>query len=576
MQTTELIAVARGERPADLVLRGGRLIDVLAGEVRRADVAVAGGLIAAVGEPYEGEEVVDLDGAHLAPAFIDGHIHVEGTLLTPFELARTVCARGTGTLVADPHEIGNVHGVDGVLWMLENGAGAPADVLYTAPSCVPASPLETSGARIGPAEIERLLDTDGVIGLAEVMDFPAVIAGGEEILTKIGAAAARGLPIDGHAPGLGGAELAAYVAAGPGSEHEATSEREGAEKLRAGMRLMLREGTVARDLRALLGALTPANSRRCMMVNDDVSVADLLVRGHLDHHLRLAVGAGVDPVTAIRMVTLNPAEWFGLGDRGAIAAGRRADLAVLADLSGFEAVRTYHRGHLVAADGRCLLEPRAARLPPPSVSVDWGRVELSAPAQPGDRARVIEVTDGAIVTGAGEVEAPTGGGRLAADPGRDLALLCTVERHHRSGRAATGLARGLGLRAGALGSTVAHDHHNVILAGVDRAELELAGRRLTEIGGGFVAVRDGAVLAEVPLPIAGLMSAEPAAEVAATHRAAIAAARELGSELADPFMTLSFLGLEVIGELKLTDLGLVDVGRFELVDAVLPAPGPGS
>ena len=569
MDRRELIAVARGERPADLVLRGGRVVDVLGGEIERADVAIAGDLIAAVGNGYDGRRVEELGGAYLAPAFIDGHIHVEGSLLTPFELARTVCPRGTGTVIADPHEIANVHGADGVEWMLEAASDAPAEILFMAPSCVPASPLETAGAELGPEAVERLLDRDAVIGLAEVMDFPGVVAGEPGPLAKIDAARRRGMPVDGHAPGLSGAELAAYVAAGPGSEHEATSAAEAREKLAAGMYLMLREGTVARDLRALLPALTPESSRRCMLVNDDVSVIDLLDRGHLDHHLRLAVAAGVDPLTALRMVTLNPAEWFGLGDRGALAPGRRADLAVLDDLSGFGVLRTYRGGQVVAADGACLVEPREVDPPGPSVSVDWERVSLGMPIEPGRRVRVIEVSDGAIVTGAGEAEAPTRDGELAADPARDLALLCTIERHRGSGRAGVGLARGLGIETGALGSSVAHDHHNLIVAGSSREQVAAAGRRLCEIDGGFVVVRDGAVLAEVPLPIAGLMSPDPAPEIAARHRAAIAAARELGSELADPFLTLSFLGLEVIGELKLTDLGLVDVGRFELVELAL-------
>ena len=330
MDRAELIAVARGDRPADLVLRGGRLVNVLSAEVHEADVAIAGGLVAGVGEGWEGGEVVELEGAFVAPAFIDGHIHVESTFLAPFEFARVVSARGTGTVVSDPHEIANVHGVEGVRWMLAEARGAPADVLAMASSCVPASPLETSGARLGLAEIEELLELEGVIGLAEVMDFPAVIAADPELAAKIAAAAGR--PVDGHAPGLSGRELSAYVAAGPGSEHEATTVEEAREKLRQGMRVMLREGTPARDLAALLPLVSDRTSRRCMFVNDDVSVTDLLERGHLDHHLRLAVAAGLDPVIAVQMVTLNAAEWFGLADRGALAPGRRADVTVLRDL----------------------------------------------------------------------------------------------------------------------------------------------------------------------------------------------------------------------------------------------------
>ncbi len=567
MDRRELIAVARGDRPADLVLRGGRLVNVLAGEVHEAEVAIAGGLVAGVGEGWEAREAVDLEGAFVAPAFIDGHIHVESTFLAPFEFARVVSARGTGTVVSDPHEIANVLGVAGVRWMLEEARGAPADVLAMASSCVPASPLATSGAQLGVAEIEELLALDGVIGLAEVMDFPAAIAAEPELMAKIAAAAGR--PVDGHAPGVSGRELAAYVAAGPASEHEATTIPEAREKLRQGMRVMLREGTPARDLAALLPLVSDRNSRRFMLVNDDVSVTELLERGHLDHHLRLAVAAGLDPATAVQMVTLNVAEWFGLADRGALAPGRRADVAVLADLEAFEVLRAYHGGALVAREGESLVPAREPAASPPSVKVDFDRLRLGTPAAPGAKARVIELVPGAIVTTAAEAEAPVTAGALAADPGRDLAKLCVIERHSGRSGSAVALVRGFGLRAGALGSSVAHDHHNLIVAGTSDAEIELAARALAEIDGGLVVVSGEDVVASVPLPIAGLMSSLGAAEVSVRHRTALAAARELGSPLEDPFMSLSFLGLEVIPELKLTDLGLVDVGAFELVDSVV-------
>ncbi len=511
MDRSALIEVARGDRPADLLLRGGRLVNVLSSEVYDADVAIAGGRIAGVGEGWDAEEVVDLDGAFVAPAFIDGHIHVESSFLAPYEFARVVSARGTGAVVSDPHEIANVLGVAGVRWMLDAARGAPADILVMASSCVPASPLETSGARLETAEIEELLGLEGVIGLAEVMNFPGVIAGDSGLAAKVAAAGQR--PVDGHAPGVSGRDLAAYVAAGPGSDHEATTLEEAREKLRAGMRVMIREGTPARDLEALLPLITPESSRRLMFVNDDVPVTDLLERGHLDHHLRMAVAAGVDPVTAIQMVTLNPAEWFGLADRGALAPGRRADIAVLADLERFDALRTYHGGKLVAADGESLHPPRIPGLPPPSVHVDWDRVDLRVAAGPGSRARVIEVVPGAIVTGAGEAEAPIADGALAADPERDLALLATIERHTGASGSAVALVRGFGLRDGAIGSSVAHDHHNLIVAGTSLAEVEHAGRALAELGGGLVAVRGGEVLAALSLPVAGLMSPLDASEV---------------------------------------------------------------
>src|SRR5215218_4696736 len=391
----ELLAAARGDAPADLVLRGGRLVNVLSGEIQQTAVAIHGGLIAGLGGYEEGRETVDLDDAYLAPSCIEGHMHVETTLLTPHELARAACVRGTGTLVCDPHEIANVLGVRGIEWMLGAGEGAPAELLYTVPSCVPVSAMETAGSAIGEAEVAALLEDERVVGLAEVMNFPGAVAGDTGVLGKLGAA--KGYPVDGHAPGLSGRALNAYVAAGPGSEHEATALEEGREKLHLGMRVMLREGTPAKDLRALLPLVTPSTERRLLMVNDDVSVADLVDRGHLDHHLRLAVAAGVDPITALRMVTLNVAEWFGLEDRGAIAPGLRADLVVLRDLESFEALRTYHAGRLVAQGGRCLVGHRPPPMLGPTVRVDWDAVDLSLPVR-GERARVIGIVPGQVLT----------------------------------------------------------------------------------------------------------------------------------------------------------------------------------
>ncbi len=558
----ELLAVARGDEPADLVLRGGRLVNVLSGEIQETAVAIHGGLIAGLGGYEEGRETVDLDDAYLAPSYIEGHMHVETTLLTPHELARAACARGTGTLVCDPHEIANVLGVRGIEWMLGAGEGAPAELLYTAPSCVPVSAMETAGSAIGEAEVAALLEDERVVGLAEVMNFPGAVAGDAGVLGKLGAA--KGYPVDGHTPGLSGRALNAYVAAGPGSEHEATALEEGREKLRLGMRVMMREGTPAKDLRALLPLVTPSTERRLLMVNDDVSVADLMDRGHLDHHLRLAVAAGVDPITALRMVTLNVAEWFELEDRGAIAPGLRADLVVLRDLEEFETLRTYQAGRLVAREGRCL---REYRLPPgigPTVRVDWDAVDLSLPVH-GKRARVIGVVPGQVLTRA-LLETPSAEDGLAvADPSRDLLKLAVVERHTGRSTTAVALVRGLGLQRGALASSVAHDHHNVMLTGTDDADMLLAGREVGRLGGGFVVAAEGEVLASVALPIAGLMSPAPFAEVRTRYDRVLEAARSLGCHLDDPFMTLSFLGLCVIPELKLTDKGLVDVARFELV-----------
>ncbi len=557
---------ARSGEPAgsscDLLLTGGRIVDVISGAVREGDVAVAGGrFVEPTGRPAR--RVVDLKGRVLAPGFIDAHVHVESTMVSVGEFARAVVAHGTTAVVTDPHEIANVLGAAGIRYVLEASAGQPLSLFCTLPSCVPATELETSGARLAAADLEPFFDHPRVVALGEVMNFPGVLNGDPGVLAKIAAARRHGRPVDGHAPGLTGAALAAYVAAGITSDHECTTEAEAREKLAAGMDIMIREGTAARNLRALLPVVSARTARRLMWCTDDLHPQDLLAAGHIDAIVRAAVRGGIAPVTAIRMATLSPAERYGLHHLGAIAPGRQADLVVLSDLTDLTVEEVYVRGERVARAGHP--EP-GLRIPgpppaPPTMHLDPHALDFDRPIE-GRTARVIDIVPDQIVTGMLRVPAPAAAGRLVSDPGRDLLKIAVVERHTGSGRCAVGLVRGLGLKRGALASSIAHDSHNLIVAGVADADLHAAAAAVAAMGGGLAVAAGSAVVARLPLPIAGLMSPEPVREVGRAMSRLIRTAHDLGSPLRDPFMTLSFLALPVIPALKITDLGLVDVDRF--------------
>lgn len=564
----KLVSVARGDRPADLLFRGGRLVDVLSGEIRRADLAVVDGRVVGVDEEYEAREVVDCRGKWLAPGFIDGHMHLESTLVTLPEFARVALPRGNVGAVLDPHEIANVHGIRGIRYVLESRRGLPFRAFVMASSCVPASPFETSGAELDADDLAPLFDEEGVPGLAEMMNYPGVVSADPGVLRKLEAARARGAVVDGHAPGVTGRQLDAYAAAGPGSDHESTTLEEAREKLRKGLRVMIREASTARNLTDLLPLVTERNARRFSLVTDDRHPHDLLDEGAVDHAVRKAIGAGLDPVTAYRMATVNTAEWFGLhrSGHGALAPGWKADVLVLDDLEEVRVDRVYVAGQPVASEGEVTVDlPDAPSDLPVSVHVDPGDFPgFRIPAE-GERVRVIEIVPGQILTRASVEEPRVRDGAAVADPDRDLAKLAVVARHGRDG-VGLGFVRGLGLREGALGSSVAHDSHNLVLAGTDDADLRRALEELVRMQGGFVAVRGGEVEASLPLPIAGLMTDRPVEEVRAGLDDLHAAYQRLGGSLESPFMALSFLTLAVIPSLKLTDRGLVDVDAFELVD----------
>lgn len=567
----ELVRIARGDAPCDLLLRGGRLVDVFSGEIREADVAVQGERIVGLDEGYEARRELDVSGRWVAPGLLDGHMHVESSLVTLPQFARAVLPRGTVGAVLDPHEIANVHGAEGIRWVLESRRGLPFHAFVMASSCVPATALETSGAELGAEDLAPLLEEEGVLGLAEMMNFPGVVAGVEGVLEKLAAARALGVPIDGHAPGLSGRALNAYAAAGPGSDHEATRLEEAREKLGKGMRIMIREASTARNLEALLPLVTPASARRCSLVTDDRHPHDLLEEGHLDHALRKAIGLGLDPVTAWRMASLNTAEWFGLDRRGfgGLAPGWRADFVVLSDLEAVSVERVFVGGREVARDGQMAPGARIPDAPsglPPSVRVDLERFPgFRVPAEGADL-RVIEVAPDQIVTGADVAPARVEGGEAVADPGRDLLKLAVVERHGRGGGTGLGFVRGFGLDRGALASSVAHDSHNIVIVGADDRSMRTALEAVVASDGGLAATRGEEVLAHLSLPVAGLMSDRPVEEVRDGLDRLHEASRELGGQLPSPYMSLSFLTLAVIPDLKLTDRGLVDVAASELVD----------
>jgi len=562
---SDIIRYARGEEKADLLLKNGRVVNVFTAELHQADVAVAGGLVVGLGEGYEARETIDLAGRVVCPGFIDGHLHIESTMLTPYQFARAVVPRGTTAVVCDPHEIANVLGLDGIRYMLDASEGLPLAVFAMASSCVPATHLETAGASLTAEDLATLVDHPRVLGLAEMMNFPGVLFGIPDVLAKLEMAHVRGVPIDGHSPGLTGRDLQAYVAAGVRSDHECTQLEEAREKLRAGMYLLIREGTSERNLAELLPVVTPENARRCLLVSDDRHPDDLVERGHMDYSVRLAVGEGLNPVTAIQMVTLNAAERFRLWDRGAVAPGYRADLVILDDLENVAVEKVFSGGELVAENGEMLpVSPPKAVAAPASVKVDWASLSFEIPAQ-GERARVIGVVEGQVVTQALELPVKRENGQAVADVDRDILKLAVIERHGATGNVGLGFVKGIGLRRGALASTVAHDSHNLIVVGTDDADMLAAARAVAGMGGGLVAVANRQVVGGLPLPVAGLMSEEPLEAVCHKMNSLLAAARDLGSRQHNPFMTLSFLALPVIPTLKLTDKGLVDVDKFDFV-----------
>jgi adenine deaminase len=556
------LAVARGDEPADVVVRGGRVLSVFTREWLELDVAIADGWIAGLGD-YDGTQVVDASGRHVVPGFIDAHMHLESTKLLPDEFARLVLPLGTTAVVLDPHELANVLGTDGVHWLLDACEGLPLDFYFMASSSIPASAFESPRRPLLAGDLESLLRRRRVLGLAEMMNFPGVVNADDAELEKLRLAA--GVHVDGHAPGLLGKELDAYVAAGIRSDHEALTAEEGRERLRDGMWLLIREASMARNLHALLPLVQEFGTNRIAFCTDDRDPEDIAENGHINGMVREAVAAGVAPEDAVVLATINPASWHRLWHLGAVAPGYQADLLLLPDLESFQPELTLKRGRPVEE----IPEPHVPEWVKHSVrNKPVCESDLRIPWD-GGQARVIGLVPDQVVTES-LVEEPTAvGGAAVADATRDLAKIAVIERHLGTGRVGLGFVRGSGLERGALGSTVAHDAHNIVVVGMDDGDMVRAVARLGELGGGIVVVDGGEVLAELPLPVAGLLADAPLAEVIAQSLGCNDAARRLGWSGATPFLTLSFLALSVIPSLKITDRGLVDVDRFELVPLAL-------
>ena len=551
------MAVARGDEPADLVLAGGHVLSVFTKEWLDVDVAVVDGFVVGLGR-YQGRDHVDVSGKYLVPGFIDAHMHIESSKLMLDEFSRAVLAHGTTAVVADPHEIANVLGTDGIHWLLDCCDLVPLDVFVMASSCVPASSFESPRRPFTPGDIESLLRRHRTIGVAEMMNFPGVIAGAESELAKLQTPLTD--HVDGHAPGVRGPSLNAYLAAGIRSDHESTTFDEALEKRRLGMWVMLREATGARNLKDLLPLVKQYGTNQCMFCTDDREPDFIVEEGHINQMVRVAVADGVSPEDALVMATINPAVYHRLWRLGAVAPGYQADILVLDDLTSF-------RPRLVLKRGA---PPRFVTLDVPEwvrQTVNLGPVDEASfriPAGP-NKIRVIHVIPAQLLTGMDTVKPCVRDGQLAADPTRDLVKIAVLERHHATGRVGLGFATNVGLKRGAFASTVAHDAHNVVVMGVDDRDMAACAARLAEIGGGIVIAEGGKAVEELPLPIAGLMSDRPLAEVHERLRSMERRLAGMGSAMASPFMTLSFLALSVIPELKITDRGLVDVRRFELV-----------
>ncbi len=565
MSIVDRLAAARGEIPADLVLRGGNLVNVISGEIYPTDIVIHDRHVVALGSGYQGKSEVALDGKFVAPGLIDAHVHIESSLLTPPEFARAVLPHGVTTVITDPHEIANVLGIAGIEYMLELAKGGHLTMFVMASSCVPATDMGSAGARLEAELLAPLRDSPWVLGLAELMNYPGVALGDEGMLDKI--ALFKGAVLDGHAPDMTGQMLNAYVAAGVQSDHECTTVAEAREKLRLGMTIFIREGTTTLNLKPLLPLVTPANHRAICFCTDDRVPADLIDHGSIDYMIRVAIAEGIDPLMAIRMGSYNTARHFGLKKHGAVAPGKFADMLILPDLREFMPEQIYRGGILVAQDGAMLAErqPSCAPALQSKLNFDASRLDFAIPAR-GERIRVIETIPDQVVTGHQKLPAKIAGGLAVSDVERDILKIAMIERHRGSGNIGLGFIKGFGLNEGAIAGTVAHDHHNLVIIGVDDSSMRSAAAALKRMGGGLVVTHGGDILARLRLPVAGLLSEEPVDVARAQYDAMTAAAKRLGSPLQDPFMVMSFMGLEVIPKLKLTDQGLVDVDAFQLVE----------
>ena len=562
---SNIINVARGFEKADLVIKNANIVNVLSEEIHKADIAIKDGIIAGIGENYSGEKEIDIQGAYVTPSFIDGHVHLESTMMLPSEFAKVALPAGTTTVIIDPHEISNVLGLHGISFMHEAVKNLPLDVYTMLPSCVPATPFETSGFDLNSYDLSLLIDKPWVLGLAEMMNFPGVLNQDNNVMAKLELAKSRGKCIDGHAPYLHGKDLCAYIASGVKSDHECTTPDE-AEKLRLGKYVMVREGTAAKDLDALMPVLKTCNTRKCIFVTDDRHPADL--KEHINGMVRRAVEAGVDPVKAIQIASLNTAEYFGLKNLGAIAPGYKADLLILPDLKTFKPDLVIKNGVVAAENGKLIAElpENEALAVRNSVNVRWITPEDFRIEANGSKVTALEVIPHQLITKSVVSEVKIEDGNAVSNIDNDTLKICVIERHRATGNIGKGFVKGFNLKCGAIASTVAHDSHNMIVIGTNDADMYAAAVALIKCKGGKVVVKDGEVISELPLPIAGLMSDRNFDYVVNKCEELNKTAHSIGCRIEDPFMTMGFLSLPVIPELKVTDKGVFDTNKFDFID----------
>ena len=561
----KIIKVARGTEKADLVIKNANIINVLSEEIHKSDIAICDGIIAGIGKDYEGRKEIDAKGAYVCPAFIDGHVHLESSMLLPHEFAKAVVPCGTTTVITDPHEISNVLGLHGISYMHEAVKNLPLNVYTMLPSCVPATPYETSGFDLNSYDLALLIDSPWVLGIAEMMNYSGLLNLDKNVLAKLDLAKSKGKRIDGHAPFLSGKDLCAYAASGVKSDHECTNLEEAIEKIRLGMYIMIREGTAAKDLDALIPVLKEKNTRKCMFVTDDRHPKDLKV--HINDMVRRAVEAGVDVIKAVQIGSLNTAEYFGLKNQGAIAPGYRADLLILPDLKSFKPDVVIKDGKVVAEKGELLKS--FAKFEKPSVrssiNVRWIEKKDFRIKGTSKFVNTIEIIPHQLVTKSSVCEAKFENGLLNSNTETDTLKILVMERHRATGNIGKGFVKGFNLKKGAIASTVAHDSHNMIIVGTNDLDMYTAAVELVKMQGGKVVVNDGKVIAKLPLPIAGLISDKDFDYVVDHCEELNKAVKELGCTLDDAFMTMSFLSLPVIPELKITDKGLFSTKKWDFV-----------
>ncbi len=567
---SEIINVARGLEKADLVIKNANIVNVLSEEIHKGDIAISNGIIAGIGEGYSGEKEIDVNGAYVTPSFIDGHVHLESTMMLPSEFTKVVLPAGTTTVIIDPHEISNVLGLHGISFMHEAVKNLPIDVYTMLPSCVPATPFETSGFDLNSYDLSLLIDKPWVLGIAEMMNFPGVLNLDNNVMGKLELAKSMGKRIDGHAPYLHGKDLCAYIASGVKSDHECTTPEEAIEKLRLGMYVMIREGTAAKDLDALIPVLKKCNTRKCIFVTDDRHPADL--KEHINGMVRRTVEAGVDPIKAIQVASLNTAEYFGLKDLGAIAPGYKADMLILPDLKTFKPDVVIKNGNVVAQNGKLTvkLPDTEALSMRGSVNVKWITIEDFAIEAHGNKVRALEVIPRQLITKSVISEVKIRDGNAVSNVKNDTLKICVIERHRATGNIGKGFVKGFNLKCGAIASTVAHDSHNMIVVGTNDYDMYTAAVALIKSQGGKVVVKDGEIISELPLPIAGLMSDKDFDYVVNKCAELNQAAHSIGCTLEDPFMTMGFLSLPVIPELKVTDKGVFDTNKLDFINIFEP------